>query len=187
MPNIKISADSINITWTCNPAPGYATIYIKETGSSQNGVLYIVYPSGANFSKTISRLKAGTTYTIQIDAKGGDVQYRNENIVTTYAADKEVIWEQQENVHPSKEWTIKFSQKIDASTLTNQNISVTDANNNSVNIWLEVGSDGSSVIVKPREDYFSGQTYFLNINRNMRSETGQLLKNPVQMQFSIMP
>lgn len=95
-------------------------------------------------------------------------------------------WAPQVNVPPDKEWTIKFNMPVDPGTITIQNITVKDTSGNVVNVTVEIGNDGRSVIVKPPpEGYTPGQVYTLYIGRDIKSTSGLRLKNAVKMQFII--
>lgn len=89
-------------------------------------------------------------------------------------------------VDANKQWTIKFNHVIDSSTVTKQNIKVLDANGQNVNVGITLGSDKKTVIVTPPDGgYKSGQTYYLNISKNLKDVNNKNLKNDTQMKFTI--
>ncbi len=111
-------------------------------------------------------------------------------VTVKYGNDREEAdareWAPQVNVPPNKEWTIKFNMPVDPGTITIQNISVKDNSGNVVNVTVEMGNDGRSVIVKPPPaGYTPGQVYTLYIGRGIKSTSGLHLKNAVKMQFII--
>ncbi|MCC9293724.1 N-acetylmuramoyl-L-alanine amidase [Clostridium sp. MT-14] len=90
------------------------------------------------------------------------------------------------NVEPNKSWNVKFSMKVDTSTVNNSNVVVTDSEGNIVPVSLQVGSDGSSVIVSPETPYTYGKTYNLIIKSGLKSINGRSLKkDDIKMQFII--
>ncbi|WP_338826046.1 hypothetical protein MTBGP_02610 [Moorella thermoacetica] len=106
--------------------------------------------------------------------------------LSDYYGDDVREWAPQVNVPPDKEWTIKFNMPVDPSTITFQNITVKDTSGNVVNVTVEMGNDGRSVIVKPPlAGYTPGQVYTLYIGRDIKSTSGLSLKNAVKMQFII--
>ncbi len=96
-----------------------------------------------------------------------------------------LIWEPKTISDKYKAWTIRFNMPVDASTITGQNITVTDASSNQVDVIVEPGSDGRSAIVTPVKAYPAGQVYYLNIGKGIKSTSGKFLKRPVIMQFTI--
>lgn len=89
-------------------------------------------------------------------------------------------------VDANKQWTIKFNHVLDSSTVTKQNIKVLDANGQNVNAGITLGSDKKTVIVTPPDGgYKSGQTYYLNISKNLKDVNGKNLKNDTKMKFII--
>ncbi|MQL53262.1 hypothetical protein GFC01_13550 [Desulfofundulus thermobenzoicus] len=114
-------------------------------------------------------------------SRGVTVKYGNDG-----EGDDAREWAPQVNVPPNKEWTIKFNMPVDPGTITIQNISVKDTSGNAVNVTVEIGNDGRSVIVKPPPaGYTPGQVYTLYIGRGIKSTSGLRLKNAVKMQFII--
>ncbi|AEG13901.1 transglutaminase domain-containing protein [Desulfofundulus kuznetsovii DSM 6115] len=114
-------------------------------------------------------------------SRGVTVKYGNDR-----EEDDAREWAPQVNVPPNKVWTIKFNMPVDPGTITIQNISVKDASGNVVNVTVEMGNDGRSVIVKPPPaGYTPGQVYTLYIGRGIKSTSGLNLKNAVKMQFII--
>ncbi|NHM26453.1 hypothetical protein G7K71_05510 [Desulfofundulus sp. TPOSR] len=114
-------------------------------------------------------------------SRGVTVKYGNDR-----EEDDAREWAPQVNVPPNKEWTIKFNMPVDPGTITIQNITVKDTSGNVVNVTVEMGNDGRSVIVKPPPaGYTPGQVYTLYIGRGIKSTSGLNLKNAVKMQFVI--
>jgi hypothetical protein len=117
----------------------------------------------------------------RLNSMGVIVKYGNER-----EEDDAREWAPQVNVPPNKEWTIKFNMPVDPGTITLQNITVKDTSGNAVNVTVEMGNDGRSVIVKPPpEGYTPGQVYTLHIGRDIKSTSGLCLKNAVKMRFII--
>jgi len=131
-----------------------------------------------------------------LDLKEGSQAYQDiarlisRGVTVKYGNDREEDdareWAPQVNVPPNKEWTIKFNMPVDPGTITIQNITVKDTSGNVVNVTVEMGNDGRSVIVKPPPaGYTPGQVYTLHIGRDIKSTSGLRLKNAVKMQFII--
>lgn len=89
-------------------------------------------------------------------------------------------------VNAYKTWTIRFNAPVDSSTV-NESIMVTDASGNRQSVIANSSSDGTSVTVAlpSGASYRKGQTYTLALKTSLRSASGEYLKNPVFMQFTI--
>ena len=93
-------------------------------------------------------------------------------------------WGAKTGIAANKEWLITFNQAVDASTLNQQNIYVTDSTGKSVTVAVSRGSDGKSALITPGSYYQSGQSYYLFI-RNICSTGGEELGTAIRMQFTI--
>lgn len=89
-------------------------------------------------------------------------------------------------VDAKKNWTIHFNQEVSFDDLSKQNIVVTDKNGSKVNVALQLGNDGKSIIViPPDEGYDKGNFYKLNIGDKVHSKNSKSLKQQITMNFSI--
>ncbi|WP_432662560.1 transglycosylase SLT domain-containing protein [Wukongibacter baidiensis] len=95
--------------------------------------------------------------------------------------------DEQKDVSDSKDWIIKFNQKLDSDTVNNKNIYIEDkSSGEKVETKVKLQSDGKSVkIYAPDEDYISGNTYIIKIDDDVESYKGKELKKPVAMEFVI--
>lgn len=88
-------------------------------------------------------------------------------------------------VSSNKSWTIHFNNKVSFDELTKQGISVTDEKGNKVNVTLNLGQDGSSIIVNaPEVEYEAGKKYKLTIGTQVHNNDSNI-KNSVIVNFSI--
>lgn len=95
-------------------------------------------------------------------------------------------WGNRTNIDRFKSWTILFNKMVDSATINNQNITVTDADNEQVDVEVTTGDDGQSAIVSaPEGGYSPGQTYTLNISDQIKSSSGIVINHANQMQFTI--
>ena len=94
------------------------------------------------------------------------------------------VWEAVENVVPTKEWTITFSQRVDQATLNDQNIYVKDQNGEKVAVDIKQKAN-SAVVVTPKRAYQPGNEYALFITENVRSHVNNELTEAVKMPFTI--
>lgn len=91
----------------------------------------------------------------------------------------------EENVSPTKIWTIKCNSPIDISSIDTRNVYVTDSTGYPLKVKVNAGNNDHSIIVAPPEGgYHAGQTYKLYIN-NLKSGDGKLLKCPYVKSFTI--
>ncbi|MBV7272479.1 Ig-like domain-containing protein [Clostridium sp. PL3] len=89
-----------------------------------------------------------------------------------------------DKVVEDKEWQIKFTKTADSSTITKDNVYVTDLKGNRVEVEVSYGSD-NILKVTPLNPYKSGETYYLYISKNVKSRDKTALVNELRYQFTI--
>ncbi len=89
-----------------------------------------------------------------------------------------------DKVVADKEWQIKFTKTADSSTITKDNVYVTDLKGNRVEVEVSYGSD-NILKVTPVNPYKSGETYYLYISKNVKSRDKTALVNELRYQFTI--
>lgn len=88
-------------------------------------------------------------------------------------------------VSSNKSWTIHFNKKVSFDDMSKQGISVNDEKGNKVNVDLNLGQDGSSIIVSaPEAEYEAGKKYKLTIGTQVHNNDSSI-KQSVIMNFSI--
>ncbi|APM39178.1 serpin family protein [Clostridium kluyveri] len=92
-------------------------------------------------------------------------------------------FEAKKNISTMKTWTIKFRTPVDENSLF---INVADSQGNFMNVKIFTDSSGKYVYVDPPEEgYKLGQTYYLNISKDIVfKDPGRSLKNDIQMKFT---
>lgn len=158
----------ILVTLLCMASPAYAISY---TYDYLNRLTSVTYENGQKLTYTYDA--AGNLLSVTVTGDQGN------------GSGEPLIWKPKTISDKYKVWTIRFNMPVDASTINNQNITVTDASGNLVDVMVEPGSDGRSAIVTPVEAYLAGQMYHLNIGKGIKSTSGKSLKRPVIMQFII--
>lgn len=88
------------------------------------------------------------------------------------------------NIELDKSWTIKFNQKLDASTVNSSYVAVTGEDGQDVAVDVKLGSDGSSIVVTPKVQYSFGKTYNLVIKDGLKGENKSNLIKPAKMKFT---
>ncbi len=89
-----------------------------------------------------------------------------------------------DKVAADKEWNIKFTKAVDASTVTKDNVYVVDSKGNKVEVKINYGSE-DLLKVTPVNPYTSGETYYLYISKNVRAKDRTSLVNGLRYQFTI--
>ncbi|MEY7999372.1 N-acetylmuramoyl-L-alanine amidase [Clostridium sp. Mt-5] len=89
------------------------------------------------------------------------------------------------DVEVNKSWNIKFNIKLDTNTVNGSNIVVTDSDGNVVPVSLQVGQDGTNIVVTPKTQYTYGKTYNLTVKNGLKSAYGKSLKDQPKMQFTV--
>jgi len=88
-------------------------------------------------------------------------------------------------VSSNKSWTIHFNKKVSFDDLSKQGIAVTDEKGNKVNVTLNLGQDGSSIIVNaPEAEYEAGKKYKLTIGTQVHNDDSSI-KQSVVVNFSV--
>lgn len=122
-------------------------------------------------------LKEGTS-TLKIT----DGQYTDQ--LTIYVNNYKELKEEK-NVDVNKVWKVNFSLNIDESTVKEQNIYITDSKGQIVSLmyYVEKGKQ-STIQLMPVKNYTRGETYTLWV-REVKSATGETLKEFNKMNFTI--
>ncbi|MHC6181337.1 N-acetylmuramoyl-L-alanine amidase [Clostridium sp. JNZ X4-2] len=89
------------------------------------------------------------------------------------------------DVEVNKSWNIKFNIKLDMNTVNDSNIVVTDSDGNVVPVSLQVGQDGTNIVITPKTQYTYGKTYDLTVKNGLKSASGKSLKDQPKMQFTV--
>lgn len=95
-------------------------------------------------------------------------------------------WPSEVEVDPVKKWTIKFNMKLYENSIWNA-VEVRNSSGNKINTELSLSNDEKSIIVKsPEGGYNDGETYYLNVSKNLKSKAKMLpLNEEIQMKFTI--
>ncbi|MEN6351366.1 MAG: leucine-rich repeat protein [Syntrophomonas sp.] len=95
-------------------------------------------------------------------------------------------WYTQTDVAIDKTWQVKFNRPIKTETVNNENVYVKDPEGRKCPVEVIIGSDSCTINVKPpAAGYLPGQSYYLYITDKVQSQSGQSIKDPIKMQFSI--
>lgn len=82
-------------------------------------------------------------------------------------------------------WRVKFSTPLDARTVNNVNLFVSDSQGKVLSTAIHYDSESSTIEIEPLEAYAQHESYTLNISTKVHSRGGQKLKAPVRLQFKI--
>lgn len=96
------------------------------------------------------------------------------------------IWNEKTNVDQNHDWVITFNQEIDPLTINNENIYIQYNGQAVKDIILSLSTDKKSLKIEaPQNGYKEQETYFLYIEKNVKSITGKELNKPIKMKFTI--
>ncbi|MCP1143697.1 Ig-like domain-containing protein [Lysinibacillus endophyticus] len=93
-------------------------------------------------------------------------------------------WNFQTTEDVYKHWKVNFSGKLDASTVSSNNVYVLDGQTKHPTTPT-VTNGGSSIEVKPNSPYQMGKLYQLVISTNVKNANGITLKESVTMPFKV--
>lgn len=95
-----------------------------------------------------------------------------------------IEWETKTTDNSRKTWTIKFNQTINPSSVILSNIYITDEQGNKIPTTdPKLFTDEKSIIITPIAEYESGKIYYLYIKKEIKSPSGQNIKNNIRMPF----
>lgn len=105
-------------------------------------------------------------------------------IGTNYAVSLS-IFEGKENISTIKSWKVNFNSEIDHTSITSENVKVTDASGNIINSTVSLSKDNKSLIIDPPIDsYIPGKNYYVNIDNTLKSKDGYLISDSSRMKFT---
>lgn len=165
-------------------------------GDTHSVVLNAEYEDGQTVDVTNdAEYSSSDSSVVSVDDFGKVTALKNGSaVVTVEYADKIMTvnvavgdnTQDKTKVDTNKKWTIKFNHVLDSSTVTKQNINVLDANGQIVNVGIDLSSDKKTVIVtSPDGGYQLGQTYYLNLSKNIKDVNSKNLKQDTQMKFVV--
>lgn len=82
-------------------------------------------------------------------------------------------------------WRVKFNIPLNPSTINNKNLYVTTLNLVPLKTYIRYDTVNKYIEIEPLEPYAENESYILNITKNVKSQGGQNLKSPIQVQFKI--
>jgi len=152
----------------------------KEIGYSSNasansGESYISYDGDYWTDVTSKPLWENTNVCLK--AFTTNINNSNVNLDECYE------WQSKSNVEVSKTWKISFNQALDKNTLNKNNLKVIKADDlTEVDIIIKYDNN-KTVEIMPINDYNSDTEYYLYINKDIQSEDGKSIKQPIRMKF----
>ncbi|MGN7385539.1 carboxypeptidase regulatory-like domain-containing protein [Sporosarcina sp. SAFN-015] len=91
---------------------------------------------------------------------------------------------EQQNVSLNKQWTIKFRDNVDISSIKESSVYVEDKNGNKVQTEVYRVNNGDTLIVNaPKEGYAPSEKYTLYISEDVYSANQVMLKQKTKMDF----
>lgn len=146
--------DNADIAWSSTNS---------KVANFTNGKLVALAPGHTRVSATYD----GKVATVAIQVIQGDFQELTHKL----------------NVSPNKGWIINFSAPVDLSTVTNNNIYVTDEQGNKISAYHSLVNNKAIRII-PDENYKAGKTYTVWV-KDLKSTAGQTLQQNTKMEFTI--
>lgn len=163
-------ATNKNINWTStNPS----VVSIDETGrltahSQGMSVIYVTTVDGgksAYLTVTVARQDGAVSYPLTGYEQKGD----------------------HKGVKPTKEWRVSFTQPLDRNSIVSGSVYVLNESGVRVPIGYDFENGDKRLVVRTQSGltYKRGATYYLFIEDTVTTNTGQKLKEKVQMKFQI--
>ncbi|WP_102347190.1 transglutaminase domain-containing protein [Bacillus sp. Marseille-P3661] len=89
------------------------------------------------------------------------------------------------NVAKDKQWTIQFDSPIDFSSVTTENIMIYSSDGNKLSTIDYSLKDSNSLSISNKEDYKTGETYYLYVKNTIKGTNGKKIKDSVSIKFTI--
>lgn len=93
-------------------------------------------------------------------------------------------WDFQSIDQVDKAWSVKFNMKLDANSVNQTSIVITDGKTVHPSVARLVGN-GYEVQVVPSAPYEVGKAYWLKITSSVKSSDGKALKTPIEVPFQL--
>ncbi|ADK14633.1 serpin family protein [Clostridium ljungdahlii] len=118
--------------------------------------------------------------------------YYMQKVKASDAAENIKQWTEQKDVSTEKVWKLTFKQGllVDWPSL-DKAITVTDSTGKIINVRMDEANYGNSILIYPPEDgYKTGETYYLNVSKDLKfctktDSSASNLKQPITMKFTI--
>ena len=91
----------------------------------------------------------------------------------------------EEEVSENKEWSIKFNQELDDTTINNSNVIVINSSGEKQGMEVILDSDNRSIKITPEKKYVKGQSYYIIIKETIKSLSGRQLNEPMLVKFVV--
>ena len=82
-------------------------------------------------------------------------------------------------------WRIKFNTPLNASTVNNTNLYVTNSAGMPIKAEIRYSSSTHEIEIEALDVYDTKQSYILHITTKVQSQGGQNLKQPIQVKFHL--
>lgn len=196
------------VAWYVNSYSGNSTLWFYESGQTQeitasgmvataisNGLLAWKESSGwesanlyvlDNGQKTLVKEQVSSIYGYgNLLSRAGKVVFTGSNAdLYLYEPDSYRPWDSQRTSDRSKEWNVKLSKGVLASSISAHSVYVTDASGNNLNLKPYLKESSIVAVPAPAGDYSPG-TYYLYIETSLLSGTQQSLKEAIRMEFVV--
>ncbi|MBM7648451.1 hypothetical protein JOC78_001393 [Bacillus ectoiniformans] len=168
--------------------PGYAGKFhaLENRLNAVTNQLNALSRKGADSAALKERYDRIATLKAEITAIVAQIKGIQENVNEEIEKDESVLEKAPvEDVATTKEWTIKFNQRLDEKTLSELDIIILDEEKNLVETTFSYSSKTKSITVSALQPYEAGSTYTLYIGKKISGLNGKDLKNSVKMNFSV--
>lgn len=96
------------------------------------------------------------------------------------------VFDKKKDIEPNKTWRVEFSNALDSNTINNGNTYIINKiTGQSVKVDFNFESGGTVLAMTPMENFVSGETYTLIIDKRVKSSTGTELSQPAAIEFTV--
>ncbi len=169
-------------------SPGYTADFPIETNDYTLGITVDTPPGRSFVSEDGVNWEDVNTSGINknVALKAYTVNSTSSTNVSSADIENASKWPSKTITDLNKVWNVKFSDKLDPSTINNNNIYIYNSLFNKINSSVVLDSDGRTLHVSvPSGTYKSGQSYTLVVGSNVASASGSKILKPVVMNFNV--
>ncbi|MBV7275004.1 Ig-like domain-containing protein [Clostridiaceae bacterium UIB06] len=131
---------------------------------------------------TLTALSSGNVVITVKSEDGNIIDFCKVTVPKDFS--KYTQWKEKKNIYLNKIWTITFQSTIDAASVNADSIYVFDETTQD-KVDLKIKVSNNKVILTPNRSYSPDHSYYLVIEKSVKSTNGSQLAAPTAMKFNI--
>lgn len=177
--------DITNISTLVSGQAKPGTVVTMKQGNTIVGQAFVV--EDGTFRISLISPRAGTEFQFIAEDNSGNVSKEvTVTVIDILGLENYFAWKPDQVVDMNKDWTIYFNHEIDEDTINSDSIYVHYNQQKVEGVKLIVSDDRKSIkVLAPLKGYESGKTYFLYIEDEVLSASGESLNKAIKLKFLV--